>query len=572
MKLNVKKEKGITLVALIITIIILIILATITIDSLINYNIINITATGAIKYGYEQKREKNELNNIEELLRDDLGKASGAIEFRELKWDNQRASVKVVKLEDNEYKIEYKIENKDKQIIKDWTEIENGGEIGSLELGDTVYARLTNVTTLGTKYSKDTASITVNDVGKPIVQVTGGSITTNSINVSVSSEDREAGMPNTPEYKYYIKKTTEADYPSKASYIGTNASHNFIGLIQNTSYNIKLTTIDIAGNEGTGEISDLTTGTIPDAEGEGSQTGAIIFSNLIWNGGKAGVTITKNITENYIIKYIVKNKAGTIIVNETQISSGSRVENLNLGDTVTAWLTDGVNKGNSASITVNDTEKPSAPILNITSGTQGNGGTYKSAVTVSITPGIDKQSGVLKTTYVVTGSQTIGETEGTSVNITAEGTSYITAYTYDKANNKTASQQMEVKIKYNNAPNVGTIEVARVANSTSELIITATGIDEDGDNLTYTLLRGDTVDNIVEISLTPTSISGNTATFKDTGLTMAKTYYYKVKVSDGKESNVSTNYKRERTYCEGTSCSGTRQVWQNCSLCGGTRK
>ena len=334
-------------------------------------------------------------------------------------------------------------------------------------------ARLTNETTLGVKYSKDTASITVNDIGKPVVTVAQGTLTTNSIVVSVSSKDNEAGMPDIPEYKYYIKKTEDANYPNEASYIGTDTSLNFTGLLQNTSYDIKVTTTDIAGNEGIGEITNITTGTVPNAGGEGDQIGAITFSNLTWNNGKAGVTITKNITEDYTIKYIVKNKTGTIIVNETEISSGSRVENLNLGDTVTAWLTDGINKGNSASITINDTTPPSAPTLSITSGTPGNNGTYKSAVTVTVTPGTDGQSGVLKTTYVITGSQTIGETEGTSINITAEGTSYITAYTYDKANNKTASQQLTVNIKYNTAPVVETPTGTAKANTNNTIIVTA---------------------------------------------------------------------------------------------------
>ena len=139
----------------------------------------------------------------------------------------------------------------------------------------------------------------------------------------------------------------------------------------------------------------------------------------------------------------------------------------------------------------------------------------------------------------------------------------------DNAGNKAASQKITVVT--NTAPVVGNVTVARVANSTSNLTITATAEDADGDSLTYTLLRGDTADNISEIALTPTSISGNTVIFTDTGLTMAKTYYYKVKASDGKESSASANYGSERTYCLGSSCSGTRQVWQNCSLCGGTR-
>ena len=530
------------------------------------------TTTGAIKYDYEQKREENELKNIEEILRDDLGKVSGALEFRNLTWSNQKASVKIVKLQENEYKIEYKIENKDKQIIKDWTEIENGGEIGSLELGDTVYARLTNETTLGVKYSKDTASITVNDIGKPVVTVAQGTLTTNSIVVSVSSKDNEAGMPDIPEYKYYIKKTEDANYPNEASYIGTDTSLNFTGLLQNTSYDIKVTTTDIAGNEGIGEITNITTGTVPNAGGEGDQIGAITFSNLTWNNGKAGVTITKNITEDYTIKYIVKNKTGTIIVNETEISSGSRVENLNLGDTVTAWLTDGINKGNSASITVNDTTPPSAPTLSITSGTPGNNGTYKSAVTVTVTPGTDGQSGVLKTTYVITGSQTIGETEGTSINITAEGTSYITAYTYDKANNKTASQQLTVNIKYNTAPVVETPTGTAKANTNNTIIVTAKATDEDENTtLTYTLWWGTSSGNLSATNITKTGTSGQAVTLEKSELSNDTTYYFKVVVSDGTDSATS-GQNSAKTYCLGTYCSGGTYAQITCTSCGGTGK
>ncbi|MCI8393692.1 MAG: hypothetical protein HFJ24_02400 [Clostridia bacterium] len=112
--------------------------------------------------------------------------------------------------------------------------------------------------------------------------------------------------------------------------------------------------------------------------------------------------------------------------------------------------------------------------------------------------------------------------------------------------------------------------VARVTNSTSNLTITAIAEDADGDSLTYTLLRGDTADNISEIELAPTSISGNMVTFTDTGLTMAKTYYYKVKASDGSESATSANYGSERTYCKGSSCSGGYYSYSTCSNCSGS--
>ena len=140
----------------------------------------------------------------------------------------------------------------------------------------------------------------------------------------------------------------------------------------------------------------------------------------------------------------------------------------------------------------------------------------------------------------------------------------------DNAGNKTASQKIAVVT--NTAPVVGNVTVARVANSTSNLTITATAEDADGDSLTYTLLRGDTVDNISEIELAPTSISGNTVIFTDTGLTMAKTYYYKVKASDGSESDISTNYGSERTWCKASYCSGGSYAYPSCSRCSGIGK
>ena len=119
----------------------------------------------------------------------------------------------------------------------------------------------------------------------------------------------------------------------------------------------------------------------------------------------------------------------------------------------------------------------------------------------------------------------------------------------------------------NHEPVVGDVTVARVANSTDKLTITATAEDLDGDSLTYTLLRGDTEDNIAEIELAPTSISGNTVTFTDTGLTMAKTYYYKVKASDGSESSISANYGSERTWCKAGHCEGGHYEYTKCPEC-----
>lgn len=126
----------------------------------------------------------------------------------------------------------------------------------------------------------------------------------------------------------------------------------------------------------------------------------------------------------------------------------------------------------------------------------------------------------------------------------------------------------------NHAPIVGDVTVVRVDSSTSELRITATAQDEDkGDKLTYTLLRGilENDTNPTELAIEPEKIEGREVTFKDTGLEMAQTYYYKIKVSDGIESNISINYESERTYCEGKYCEGGWYSYTTCDLCNGNK-
>ena len=75
------------------------------------------------------------------------------------------------------------------------------------------------------------------DKTAPIVNITRGSITTQSIDVSVNSVDNESGMTLSTEYKYYIKETSSGSYALKATTTAT--SYTFNGLKQNTSYDIK---------------------------------------------------------------------------------------------------------------------------------------------------------------------------------------------------------------------------------------------------------------------------------------------------------------------------------------------
>ena len=152
---------------------------------------------------------------------------------------------------------------------------------------------------------------------------------------------------------------------------------------------------------------------------------------------------------------------------------------------------------------------------------------------------------------------------------------HISKSNLDKAGNDNMSDATEVNTQLNRAPTIGNPTVNRVANSTSELTITATATDEDeSDVLTYKLLRGTSASdaNPTELALTPEKIEGRTVTFKDIGLSMNTYYWYKIKVSDGIDSNTSTNYGSERTYCLGKECIGYITKQRDCTSCKGTRK
>ena len=55
------------------------------------------------------------------------------------------------------------------------------------------------------------------------------------------------------------------------------------------------------------------------------------------------------------------------------------------------------------------------------------------------------------------------------------------------------------------------------------------------------------------------------------GLEMGQTYYYKVKVSNGSESGISSTYSSERTWCKAGSCEGISYNDVECPICLGDK-
>ena len=205
-----------------------------------------------------------------------------------------------------------------------------------------MYARITDGVNGG-----EAASVEIRDGEAPTVTVTKGNVTTNSIMVTASSTDGQWGMPTSPSYSYFIKKSTDTSYPGTANYTGTNTSYTFTGLIQNTSYDIKVTTKDKAENEGAGILLNTTTGTVGGASGN-LTTGNIIASSPTWSGGKASITLST--TTNLQIQWQKNGISGTW-------TTGTSVTGLNHNDTVYARLWDGTNGGSEASVTIKDSEQ-----------------------------------------------------------------------------------------------------------------------------------------------------------------------------------------------------------------------
>ena len=89
------------------------------------------------------------------------------------------------------------------------------------------------------------------DTTPPVVTVTAGGVSTNSITVNVQAVDNESGLATSGTYKYYLNGAEK-----EAS---TSNSYTFTGLAEDTEYTIKVEVYDKAGNKGESTITVSTT-------------------------------------------------------------------------------------------------------------------------------------------------------------------------------------------------------------------------------------------------------------------------------------------------------------------------
>ena len=252
-----KRQKGITLISLVVTIVVLLILAGITISTVFSDN-------GIIKKAQEARnktleavaQEHKDLNQLYNDLEAALNSVpsepvipkppEGAVQISEPNWSNGTASVTITTSETG-FTLQYQIGGVDEAK---WTNITSGKSISDLTLGQTIYARLYN----GKEGSK-TADMTIADLNKPQdagISLSGTSTNTEgSITATVTLKDNESGV-NAISSRWIYNTTSGAIGENESSYTGGSfSSGQTITLKATTSgtYYLNVLTVDNAGNK-----------------------------------------------------------------------------------------------------------------------------------------------------------------------------------------------------------------------------------------------------------------------------------------------------------------------------------
>ena len=440
-----RKNEGITLISLVVTIVVLLILAGITIGTVFSDNgIVKKAQEAKNKVEEATRNEQEELNNLLGEM-DNIINGIGGGEVNppvtgsisgKTTWSTGSATL-VLTTDAEGVTIQYRKNNE-----TSWTDY--GAGIPSLLNGDTVYVR-------GMKDGEVAIAekqISIKDETAPTVTIGNSSSTTNSISITVTATDGEAGMGSSPTYTYYIKKKSEADSAYVQIGNSTNASITKTGLEQNTAYVVKVEVSDVAGNKGQA-TKEITTSTITDA-GEGLTNGAIVASSPTWSNGSASLTLST--TTGLTIQYQKNGIDGTW-------TTGTSVTGLKHNDTLYARLTDGTNYGGHASITILDSEVPQAATIELSGTSTTTAGSVTATVTLK-----DNESGVNVTSskYIYnTTSGNIGTTSATwnsassfssngqtiTLKVATTGIYYLHVLTVDNAGNKTETISSSVTVK-----------------------------------------------------------------------------------------------------------------------------
>ena len=367
------QENGITLIALVITIVILIILATVTMSFVFGEE-------GLIARA-QQAAEMTEVQDIIEQM--ELAKA------------------------------EVVMENGGKINVDDFFEkLEENEIIGSVENdvvdnGDGTYDIVTDDGYEFEVTVTPDGDIEIEYSGKgegPRIRNINIEKASNSVTVTVETKNAEGGK-----FTYSYKKNSEGEESWQEAETNTSSNTCTIeNLEANEIYNIK---VKIETNKGTVErIINVQVGEMP--------VGKVNFSSYVWQGdGTANIVI--NTTEvGYTLQYQKVASGSSIQENNwTPINSGETITGLVYGDTVYGRLWDGTNESDYGNATIDDDIAPQAATIDLSGTTTDTEGSITATVTMA-----DNESGV-----DITGSKWAYNT--ISTNIGTDEASYTNSFT-----------------------------------------------------------------------------------------------------------------------------------------------
>ena len=411
-----KQYKGVTLVALVVTIVVLLILAGVSIAMLSGDNgIIKQAQNASEEWKIAQDQEQLELAKQAEIA-----KGGGYIDVDDY----------FQRLED-----EGIVNDKDADIV------DNGDGTYDVTTGN---GNTFEVAPVPDKENAEDIEIDYigqgEIVGPRISKINVTEKTKTSISIEVITRNAEEGQ-----YTYSYKKATDSSYTQAQT--TANNTYTFTNLEENTKYDIK---VKLETSEGSIEKTITVQTEAEKPPEEETPVGTITFGTATWSGGQASVQIST--TSGYEIEYQIDSTIGSW----TEIANNGTIPNLEHNTTIYARLVNGSKRGEIQNTKIQDTTNPTVTV------TKGEVTTNEIAVTVQAT---DNESGMIASpTYTYFIKKT------TEQNYTQKASNQTNSYTFTELDQET-SYDIKVEVQGDNAGNKGE---GTLLNTTTEKITSGT--------------------------------------------------------------------------------------------------
>ena len=442
---KLKQEKAITLVAMVITIILLLILAGISIQAITNTGLFEAAGQAKKEAKRAQVVEWLNLKLIEEQTYNPIGTSEQIIKATKLRVDNNKSELEKI----------------GKTVIVEETKTEEGEQV-DIYFYVQVDKDVFKVEIKGSQF--------IGEAGKfpPIIKLESVTSTTNSITVTVSTKRNEGGN-----IEYYIKSEDEEKYTLKET--TTDENYTYTGLEQNKNYSIKI--VAIAENRQTAEVTkDVLLGSVTNLTDAN-----IIFTYEpdSWTNGSVKVTAAlKDMTSSYTLKITDSNPVGASKQTALGWTNASTGITVSTNKTVYAVLID--NEGQIGAAASGSVEKIDtvAPTIGSATGTTATGNTG----TITVSSVADTGGSGLKGYYISTSSTTPTATSVTWTSNTASsftktvssnGTYYV--WVIDNAGNVSSSKSCSVSGIVSKASITTYSGITIVAGNTGTPTLTYTG-------------------------------------------------------------------------------------------------